>query len=184
MDCSTPGFPVLHCLLKFAQTCPLSWWCHPTISSSVSPFSSCPQSSQHQGFFQWVNSSHPVAEVLELQSFSTSVSVPPMNMQDWFPLGWTGLISLLSKGHPRVVSNTTIRKHLWHSAFFMVQLSYVYTTSGKTIARRDGPLSAKRCLYFLNMPHTYTNMYVILVRGSVQPGLFRWLLFERNRYLS
>ena len=138
MDCSTLGFPVLHCLLKFAQTCPLSWWCHPTISSSVSPFSSCPQSSQHQGLFQWVNSSHPVAKVLELQSFSPSASVPPMNMQDWFPLGWIGLISLLSKGHPTVFSNTTIRKHLGHSAFLMVQLSYVYTTSGKTIARRDG----------------------------------------------
>ena len=75
MDCSTPGFPVLHYFLEFAQTCLSSRWCHPTISSSVTPFSSRLQLSppptfnlsQHQGFFQWVSSSHQVAKVLEFQ---------------------------------------------------------------------------------------------------------------------
>ena len=66
---------------------------------------------------------------------SASASVLPMNIQRWFPLGWTGWISLLSKGLSRVFSNTTVQKHhfLWHSAFFMVQLSHPYMTTGKTI---------------------------------------------------
>ena len=79
--------------------CPLSRWYHPTISSSVVPFSSCLQSFQHQGLFQWVSFSHQVAKVLE---FSASTSVLPMNTQDWFPLGLTGQISLQSKGLSRV----------------------------------------------------------------------------------
>ena len=66
MHCSTPGFSVFHCLPEFAHSCPLSQWCHPTISSSVIPFS-CLHLSQHQGLFQWVGSSHQVTEVLELQ---------------------------------------------------------------------------------------------------------------------
>ena len=67
MGCSTPCFPVLHYILKFAQTRPLSRWCHPTISSSDVPFSSCPQSFPALGFFQWAGSSHQVVKVLELQ---------------------------------------------------------------------------------------------------------------------
>ena len=67
---------------------------------------------------------------------SASTSVPPMNIQDWFPLGWTGWISLQSKGLSRVFSNTTVRKHQFFSAqlFFTVQLSHPYMTAGKTIA--------------------------------------------------
>ena len=65
---------------------------------------------------------------------SASVSVHPMNIQDWFPLGWTGWISLQSKGLSRVFSNTTVQKHLQHSVFFIVQLSHPYMTMGKTIA--------------------------------------------------
>ena len=66
---------------------------------------------------------------------STSVSVFPMNIQDWFPLGLIGLISLLSEGLSRVFSNTTVQKHqFWHSPFFMIQLSHPYITSGKNIA--------------------------------------------------
>ena len=67
---------------------------------------------------------------------SASKSVLPMNIQDWSPLGWTGWISLQSKGFSRIVSNTTVQKHpiLWHSAFFIVQLSHPCMTTGKTIA--------------------------------------------------
>ena len=74
---------------------PSSRWCHPAISSSVVPFSSCPNPSQHQGLFQWVNSSH---EVTKSTGVSASASVLPMNTQDWSPLWLTGWISLQSKG--------------------------------------------------------------------------------------
>ena len=74
--------------------------------------------SQHQGLFQWVNSSHQVAEVLEFQLQHQWMNLP-MNLQDWFPLGWTGWISLQSKGLSRVFSNTTVQKH----PFFSTQLS-------------------------------------------------------------
>ena len=97
----------------YSNSCALSQWCHPTISSSVIPFSSCFNLSQHQDIFQWVSSLHQVAKVLE---FSVSASVLPMNIQDWFALGW---IFLQSKGLSRVFSNTTVQKH----QFFFTQLS-------------------------------------------------------------
>ena len=112
MDCNTPDFPVLHCLLEFAQTCPLSWWCHPTISPSVAPFF-CPQSFPASGYFpvNWLFVSG--GQIIETWA---SASVLPMNIQGWFPLGLTGLISLLSKGLPRVFSSITVRKHKFFSA--------------------------------------------------------------------
>ena len=125
MDCSTPGFSVLHYLPEFAQThVPLSQWCHPTISSSVAPFSSCPQSFQRQGLFQWVCSSHQVANI----GTSASTSVLPVNIQGWFPLQLTGLISLLSKGLWRVFSNTTVQKH----QFFGTQPSLWFNSHVRT----------------------------------------------------
>ena len=99
-----------------SNSCPSSQWCHPTISSSVIPFSSCLQSFPTSGFF-------PVSQFFASGSqrfgVSTSASVLSMNIQDWFPLGWIGLISLQSKGLLRVFSNTTVQKH----QFFGVQLS-------------------------------------------------------------
>ena len=96
--------------------CPSSRWCHPAISSSVVPFSSCPQSFPASGSF-------PVSQLFAWGSQSTGVSastsVLPMNTQDWSPLGWTGWISLKSKGLSRVSSNTTVQKH----QFFSAQLS-------------------------------------------------------------
>ena len=89
----------------YSNSCPLSWWCHPTISSSVIPFSSCLQSFPASGSFQ-------VSQLLASGGQSTGVSasaaVLPMNIQDWSPLGWTGWISLQSKGLSRVFSNTTV----------------------------------------------------------------------------
>ena len=100
----------------YSNSCPLSWWCHPTISSSVVPFSSCPQSFPASGSF-------PVSQFFTSGGQSTGVSpsasVLPMNIQDWFPLGWTGWISLQSKGLSRVFSNTTVQK----PQFFSAQLS-------------------------------------------------------------
>ena len=116
VDCSmlpcpspTPG--------DYLNSCPSHWWCsHPTISSSVVPFSSCLQSFPASGSFpmsQFFASSGQSIEV------SASASVLPMNIQDWFPLGWTGWISLQPKGLSRVFSNTTVQKH----QFFSAQLS-------------------------------------------------------------
>ena len=95
--------------------CPLSQWCPPTISSSVIPFSSCPQSFPALGSFQM---SQFFASGDQSIGVLASTSVLPMSIQDWFPLGWTGWISLQSKGLSRVFSNTTVQKHLLRSAFF------------------------------------------------------------------
>ena len=97
------------------NSCPLSWWCHPTISSSVVPFSSCPQSFPASRSFQMNR-----LFTSDGQSIGVSASsVLPMNKQDWSPLGWTCWISLQSKGLARVFSNTTVQKH----QFFGAQLS-------------------------------------------------------------
>ena len=104
-----------------SNSCPLSWWCHPTISSSVIPFSSSLQSFPASGSF-------PKGQFFGLGDQSIGVSplpsVLPMNIQYWFPLGLTGLISLLFKGHARVLFNTTVQKH----QFFSAQL-YLYSES-------------------------------------------------------
>ena len=101
----------------YSNSCPLTWWYHPTISSSVIPFSSCPQSFPAPGSLQM---SQLFASGGQSIGVSASISVLPMNIQDWFPLGWTGWISLLSKGLSRVFSNTTVQKH----QFFGTQLFY------------------------------------------------------------
>ena len=108
MDCSTPDLPVHHQLIEFTHSCPSSQWCHPRISFSVIPFSSCFQSFQASGSF-------PMSQFFTSggQSIgaSTSASVLPMNIQHWFPLELTGWISLESKRLSRVSSNTTVQKH-------------------------------------------------------------------------
>ena len=99
----------------YPNPCPSSRWCHPAISSSVIPFSSCPQSFPASGSF-------PMSQLFtsggQSIGVSASTSVLPMNTQDW-SLGWTGWISLQSKGLSRVFSNTTVQKH----QFFGTQLS-------------------------------------------------------------
>ena len=94
------------------NSCPLSQWCHPTISSSVIPFSSCFQSFPASGSFQ----RRLFASGGQIIGASASALVPPMNIQDWFPLGLTCLISLLSKGLVRVFSSTTIQKQQFFSS--------------------------------------------------------------------
>ena len=91
----------------YSNSCLLSRWCHPTLSSSVIPFSSCPQSFPASGSFQM---SQLFASGGQSIGVSASTSVLPMNIQDWFPLGWAGCISLQSKGLPRDFSNTTVHK--------------------------------------------------------------------------
>ena len=98
------------------NSCPWSRWCHPTISSSVSPSPPAFNLSQHQGLFKWVKFFESGGQSIGV---SASASVLPTNIQDWFPLGWTGLISVHSKGLSRVFFNTTVQKH----QFFGAQLS-------------------------------------------------------------
>ena len=100
----------------YPNSCPLSQWCHLTISSSVIPFSSCLQSFPISGSFQI---SQLFASGGQSIGVSASTSVLPMNTQDWFPLQWTGWISLQYKGLSRVFSNTTVQKHQ-----FCTQLSF------------------------------------------------------------
>ena len=97
----------------YSNSCPLSRWCHPTISSSVIPFSSRLQSFPASGSFEM---SLFLASGGQSIGVSASASVLPMNIQDWFPLGRTGWISLQSKGLSRVFSNTTVQKHQFFSA--------------------------------------------------------------------
>ena len=96
-----------------SNSCPSSWWCHPTISSSVIPFSSRLQSFPVSGSFQM---SQHFSSGGQSIGPSASASVIPMNIQDWFPLGITSLISMLSNGLSRVLSNTTVQKHQFFSA--------------------------------------------------------------------
>ena len=100
---------------------PLSRWCHPTISSSVVPFSSCPQSLPASGSFP---RSQLFAAGGQSIGVSVSTSVLPINTQDWSPLGWTGWISLQSKGLSRVFSKPQFKASILRSAFFIVQLSH------------------------------------------------------------
>ena len=97
----------------YPNPCPLSWWCLPTISSSVVPFSSCPQSFSASGSFQMSQLFESGGQSIGV---SASTSVLSMNTQDWSPLEWTGWISLQSKGFSRVFSNTTVQKHQFFSA--------------------------------------------------------------------
>ena len=106
---------------------PLSQWCYLAISSSATPFSSCPQSFPASG------SEKSRLFLSGGQSIGASASVLSVNTQCWFPLGVTGLISLLSQGLSRVFSNTTVQI-LWCSAFFMIHFSHLYMTTRKIIA--------------------------------------------------
>ena len=124
--CSSPTAGV------YPNSCPLSRWCHPTISSSILPFSSCLQSFPPSGSF-------PVSQFFtsDGQSIgvSASASVLPVNIQDWFSLGWTGWISLLPGTLKSLLQHHSSKASiLRHSAFFIVQLSHPYMTTGKTIA--------------------------------------------------
>ena len=114
------------------NSCPSSRWCHPAISSSVVPFSSCPQSLP-------ASESFPMSQLFawSVQSIGVSAlaSVLPKNTQDWSLLEWTDWISLQSKGLSRVFSNTAVQKHqFFGSQLSSVQLSHPYMTTGKTMA--------------------------------------------------
>ena len=114
-----------------SNSCPLTQWCYLTISSSTALFSYCPQSLPSLGSLPM---SWPFTSGSQSTRASGSASILPINIQGWFPLRLIGLISLLAKGLSRDFANTTVQKCLLRSAFFMVQFSHPYMTTGKTTA--------------------------------------------------
>ena len=143
--CASPT-PGVH-----SNSCPSSRWCHPAISSSVVPFSSCSQSLP-------ASESFPTSQLFAWGGQSTGVSAftsfLPKNTQGWSPLVWTGWISLQSKGLSRVFPSTTVQKHQFFSTqlFFTVQLSHPYMTTGKTIALTRRTFVGKVMSLLFNMP--------------------------------
>ena len=133
----------------YSNSCPSSRWCHPTISTSVLSFSSLLLSFPVLGSFPMSQFFAPGGQSI---GASGSASVFPMNIQDWFPLGWTGWISLQSKGLSRVFSDTTVQNHqflvtqpsLWSN-------SHIHTTTGKTIALTRQTLLGKVMSLLFNM---------------------------------
>ena len=111
-----------------SSSCPLHWWCHPTVSSSITLFSFCPQSFLASGTFQM---NQPFASGDQNTGASVLASLVPMSIQGWFPLRLTALISTLKS----LLQHHSLKLSiLWHSAFFTIQLSQPYVTTGKTIA--------------------------------------------------
>ena len=121
------------------------------------PLFSCLQSFPASGFFQM---SQLFASGEQSIGVSASASVLPMNIQDWFPLGWTGWISLQSKGLSRVFSNSPKTSILWHSAFLIVQLSHSYMTTGKTIAFTGWTFLGKVMSLLFNMLSRFITAFL------------------------
>ena len=116
----------------YANSCPLSRWCHPTVSSSVVPFSSHFNLSQHQGLFNCVSSSHQVAKILEFQLWHQSFQW--IFRADFLYIDWLDLLAVQGTLKSLLQHHSSNASVLWHSAFFIVQLSHPYVTTGKIIA--------------------------------------------------
>ena len=151
MNYSTPGLPVYHQLPGvYSNSCPLSQWCHPTISSSVVPFSSRPQSFPASGSFQM---SQLLTSGGQSIGVSASTSLLPMNTQDWWSLGWTDWISLQSKGLSGVFSNTTVQKHQFFGQGLLVindWADFIVTS-----------LSQQTSLHLCNILHGASGLHLI-----------------------
>ena len=147
---------------------PSSQWCHPAISSSVVPFSSCPQSLP-------ASESFPMSQLFTWGGQSTGVSalasVLPMNTQDWCPLEWTDWISLQSKGLLSLLQHHSSKASiLQHSAFFTVQVSHPYVTTGKTIALTRWIFVGK----VMSLPFNMLSKLVITVLLGMSIHKLRW----------
>ena len=133
----------------YSNSYPLSWWCHSTIPFSVIPFSSYLQSFPRSGSFQM---SQLFASGGQSIGVSASTSVLPMNTQDWYPLGWTGWVSLKSKGFSSLLQPHSSKASILQcSAFFIVLLWHPYMTTGKTIALIRWTFVIKVMYLFFNM---------------------------------
>ena len=153
----------------YQNSCPLSRWCHPTISSSVVPFSSCPQSFPASGSFPM---SQFFASGGQSIGLSASASVLPMNTQDWSPLGWTGWSSLQSKGLSRIFSNTTVQSiNCWVlSLLYGASLTSIYESGKKHTLTRETFVGKLMSLLF-NM----LSKFVIAFLARSKRLLISWL---------
>ena len=136
--CPSPN-PRVH-----SDSCPSSRWCHPAISFSAIPFSSCPQSLPASEFFQWVNSSHEVAKVLEFQLNIIPSKEHPELIS--FRMDWLNLLAVQGTLKSLLQHHSSKASILQCSAFFTVQLSHPYMTTGKTIALKDNNMEIRNCL--------------------------------------
>ena len=153
----------------YSSSCPLSRWCHPTMSSSVVHFSSCPQSFPASGSFQM---SQFFVSGGQSTGVSASASFLPKKSQGWSPSEWTGWISLQSKGLSRVFSNTTVQKHQFFGPqLFIVQLSHPYMTTGQTIAWTRQTFVARVISLLFNM---LSRLVIAFLPGS-KCLLISWL---------
>ena len=144
------------------NSCPLSQWCHPTISSSLAPFFSCLQSLPASGSFLM---SQLFTSGSQRIGASTSASVLPVNIQDWFPLVLTGLISLQSKGLWSIFSSITIWKHQFFGAqLSLLSNSHLYITNGKTINLTIWTFVSKVMSLLFNMLSRFVIANLILVK--------------------
>ena len=158
---ATPG--------AYSNSCPLSRWFHSTISSSVIPFSSCLQSFPESGSFQISKFFTSGGQNIGMLA---SASVLPMNIQDWFLLGWTGWISLLSKGLSSLLQHHSSKASILHcSTFFMVQLSHPYMTTGRTEALTRWTFVGKLMSMVFNM----RSRLVIIFHPRSKHLLISWL---------
>ena len=160
MDCSTHPNPYPSPTSgACSNACPSSRWCHPAISFSVISFSLCLQSFPASGSF-------PMSLFFtsggQSTGVSASASVLPMNIQDRFPLGWTGWSSLQSKGLWRILSNTTVQEHQFFSTqlFFIVQLSHPYMSTGKNIALTRWTFVSKVMPLLFNMLSRFVTVFL------------------------
>ena len=152
-----------------SNSCPLNRWCHPTISSSVIPFSSRLQYWPASGSFPKSVFFTSGGQNIRV---STSASVLPMNTQDWSPLGLTGWISLQSKGLKSLLQHHSLKASiLWCSAFFIVQLLHPYKTTGKTIALNRWSFVDKVMSLLFNM---LSRLVIVFLPGS-KHLLIPWL---------
>ena len=159
----------------YSKSCPLSQWCHPTISFSVTRFSflqSCPASGSFQVSQLFASGGQSIGA-------STSASVLPMNIQDWFLLGWTGRISLKSKGLSRVFSSTTVWKHkIFGAQPSLWSNSHLYMTIGKTIALTIYPANVQ-ISHCIKSVVIFGSMFV-WVGIPVSPTHWNWLMYLKS----
>ena len=164
MDCSTPGFSVHHQLPRPTPTCsnpcPLSQWCHPTISSSVVPFSSCLQSFPASGSFPMSQFSASGGQSI---GASASASILPKSIQGWFSLRLTGLISLLSKGLSRVFFSTSLSSEYSGLICFRIDFFGLPAVQGalkSLIQHHSSKTSILWCsaLFIVQLLHLYMTM--------------------------
>ena len=172
MDCSTPGFSVLHYLPVCSNSCPLSQWCHLTISFSAALFSFCLQSFPASGSF-------PMSQLFtsDGQSIvaSASATVLPRNIQGWFSLGLTSLISLLSKEPSKVFSSTAVQKHQFFSAqLFLWSNSHISTWLLEKLALTTWTFVSKVISLLFNILSRFIKNKVARPKQKLSCGCVGW----------